>query len=74
MLCRACGNEMIAFESCPHCNESIHWKCSICAKESEKSVHTHYMEEEKFFKKASETAGVAMITFLSGLSSLILIP
>ena len=73
MLCRACGNEMIAFESCPHCNESIHWKCSICYKENEKSVHTHYMEEEKFLKKASETAGIAVITFVSGLSSLVLI-
>ncbi|MFL6316313.1 MAG: hypothetical protein ACJ71K_17275 [Nitrososphaeraceae archaeon] len=73
MLCRACGNEMIAFEYCTHCNESIHWKCSICSKENEKSVHTHYTGEEEFFKKASETAGAAVITIVSGLSSLILI-
>jgi predicted RNA-binding Zn-ribbon protein involved in translation (DUF1610 family) len=73
MLCRTCGNEMTAVETCPHCNESIHWKCSICFKENEKSVHRHYMEEQNLFKKASETAGVAMITFVSGLSSLILI-
>ena len=73
MLCRACGNEMIAFESCPHCNESIHWKCSICSKENEKSVHTHYAQEENFFKKASETTGAAVITFVSGMSGLILI-
>jgi hypothetical protein len=31
------------------------------------------MEEEKFLKKASETAGIAVITFVSGLSSLVLI-
>jgi hypothetical protein len=65
---------MVAFEYCPHCNESIRWKCSICSKENDKSVHTHYIEEEeKFIKKASETAGAAVITFVSGLSSLILI-
>jgi hypothetical protein len=28
----------------------------------------HYPEGEKFLRKASETAGAAMITFVSGLS------
>ena len=62
---------MIAFEYCSQCNESVHWKCSICSKENEKSVHMHYTGE-KLLRKASETAGAAMITFVSGLSGLIL--
>lgn len=72
MLCRACGNEMIAFEYCSQCNESIHWKCSRCSKENEKSVHMHYTEGEQLLGKASGTARAAVITFISGLSGLIL--
>ena len=73
MLCRACGNEMIPFEYCSHCNESTQWKCSVCSKESEKSIHMHNAEGEKFLRKASETAGAAMLTFVSGLSCLALL-
>jgi hypothetical protein len=41
MLCRGCGNEMNAIEYCLNCNETIHWRCRNCDKESERSVHTH---------------------------------
>jgi hypothetical protein len=63
---------MIAIEYCSQCNESIHWKCSICSKENEKSVHMHYTEGEQLLEKASGTARAAVITFISGLSGLIL--
>jgi hypothetical protein len=33
----------------------------------------HYTEGEKFLRKASETAGAAMITFVSGMSYLTLL-
>jgi hypothetical protein len=38
MLCRGCGNEMIAFEHCLDCYEAIHWRCTSCQKENEKSI------------------------------------
>jgi hypothetical protein len=63
---------MIAFEYCSHCNESVHWKCSICSKENEKSVHTHYTKREQLLGKVSGTAGAAMITFVSGVSGLVM--
>jgi hypothetical protein len=77
MLCRACGNELIAFEYCPECNEAIHWKCSSssCERENEKSVHTHnnMQKVQEFSKKASVAGAAAVATLVSGLSSIILI-
>jgi hypothetical protein len=76
MLCRACGNELIAFEYCPECNEAIHWKCSSssCERENEKSVHTHnsMQKVQDFSKKTSVAGAAAVATFVSGLSSIIL--
>jgi predicted amidophosphoribosyltransferase len=46
MLCRGCGNEMNVIEYCSDCNEAIHWRCTRCEKENDKSVHIHYMHEE----------------------------
>ena len=42
MLCRKCGNELVASEYCNDCNEIIHWRCIVC--DNEKSVQTtdHY--------------------------------
>jgi plastocyanin len=31
MLCRTCGNEMIASEYCSDCNEAVKWRCSVCS-------------------------------------------
>ena len=75
MLCRACGNELLAFEYCPECNEAIHWKCSSCEKENEKSVHTHnsIQKVQDISKKASVAGAAAVATLVSGLSSIILI-
>jgi hypothetical protein len=75
MLCRACGNELIAFEYCFECNEAIHWKCSSCERENEKSVHTHnnIQKVQDPSKKASVTGAAAVATLVSGLSSIILI-
>ena len=36
MLCRKCGNELVASEYCNECNEIIHWRCIVC--DNEKSV------------------------------------
>ena len=71
MLCKSCGEEMIAFEYCQNCNEAVHWRCSVCKKQNEKSVHTHNMQE--YFPKSSVAgvAAVATTTFISGLSTLI---
>ena len=41
MLCRACGEEMIAFKYCSDCNEVIQSKCGNCKKEDEMSMHSH---------------------------------
>ena len=74
MLCRACGNELIAFEYCPECSESIHWRCSSCERENEKSVHTHnsMQKVQDLSKKASVAGAAAVATLVSGLSSIIL--
>ena len=53
MLCRACGNEMIAFEYCSDCNEAIQGKCSVCDRQNEKSVHTHCNQGEPWKDKFS---------------------
>ena len=63
---------MIAFDYCRNCNEAVHWRCSICKKQNEKSVHIHNMQED--FPKRSSVAGVAAVattTFISGLSTII---
>jgi hypothetical protein len=71
MLCRACGNEMIAFEYCDDCTEAIHWKCSICYKENEKSVHNNCIKQkEESLKTISSVAtttaaATATISFIS---------
>jgi len=72
MLCRVCGNEMVAFEHCHDCNEAIHWKCSICYKENEKSVHINCIKQkEESFKTisvataTSTAAAAAAISFIS---------
>ncbi len=41
MLCRACGEEMIAFKYCSDCNEVIQSRCGTCNKEDEMSIHYH---------------------------------
>jgi hypothetical protein len=75
MLCRGCGNELIAFEYCSKCDEAIHWKCSSCERENEKSVHTHtsMQKEQDLSKKTSVAGAAAVATLVSGLSSMILI-
>ena len=75
MLCRGCGNELIAFEYCPECDEAIHWKCTSCERENEKSVHTHtnIQKVQDLSKKASVAGAAAVATLVSGLSSIILI-
>ena len=70
MLCRVCGNEMVAFEHCHDCNEAIHWKCSICYKENEKSVHINCLKQKESLKTisvatATSTAAAAAISFIS---------
>jgi len=62
MLCRACGNELIPFEYCPDCDEAIHWRCSICEKENEKSVHSHYFNQIQ--RKASMAGAAAAVVTL----------
>jgi hypothetical protein len=32
---------MNAFEYCTSCNEAILWKCSMCERENDKSIHSH---------------------------------
>jgi hypothetical protein len=61
MLCRACGQEMVAFEYCLHCNEVIHWRCGTCGKENEKSVHTHYLQEDDSRISSSELGAAASV-------------
>ena len=75
MLCRGCGNELIAFEYCPECDEAIHWKCTSCERENEKSVHTHtnMRKVQDLSKKASVAGAAAAATLVSGLSTIILI-
>ena len=41
MLCRACGEEMIAFKYCSDCKEVIQHICGSCKKEDEMSMHCH---------------------------------
>lgn len=41
MLCRACGEEMIASKYCSDCNEVIQSRCGSCKKEDEMSMHCH---------------------------------
>ena len=41
MLCRACGEEMIAFKYCSDCKEVIQHICGSCNKEDEMSMHCH---------------------------------
>ena len=64
MLCRACGNEMVGFEYCNDCNEAIHWKCSICYKENEKSIHVNCIKqkEEQSLKTISSLTTTAATT------------
>ena len=64
MLCRACGNNMIAFEYCSDCNEAIHWRCVTCKKENDRSVHTHRIQESS---KLTSTFGT-IVALASGLS------
>jgi hypothetical protein len=63
MLCRACGNELIPFEYCPDCDEAIHWRCSICEKENEKSVHSHYLNNQ--IQRNASMAGAAATVVVS---------
>jgi len=76
MLCRACGNEMVKFEYCDDCNEAIHWKCSICYKENEKSVHVNCIKQKEDSLKtissvpttattSAVTAAATAISFIS---------
>lgn len=73
MLCRACGNELIPFEYCPDCDEAIHWRCSICEKENEKSVHSHYLNNQIQRKASMAGATAACSHSVPGLSSAMLI-
>ncbi|HJS82599.1 MAG TPA: hypothetical protein VJ742_07155 [Nitrososphaera sp.] len=34
-------------EYCAACNEGIQWKCSVCEKENDKSVHTYHPGTEE---------------------------
>jgi hypothetical protein len=72
MLCRGCGNEMIAFEHCIDCHEVIHWICSICEKESERSIHVHHKTSKEESVKKTILGGSAIIaSFLPAMSSII---
>ena len=73
MLCRACGNELIPFEYCPDCDEAIHWRCSICEKENEKSVHSHYLNNQIQRKASMAGASCCCSHSVPGLSSAMLI-
>ena len=64
MLCRACGNESIPFEYCPGCNEAIHWKCTVCEKQNEKSVHSHYLNDQIQRKASMAGAAAAAVVTL----------
>ena len=69
MLCRVCGSEMVAFEYCPDCSECVHWRCSICQKENDKSVHVHHAEK---LPKVVPVIG-ALVTVASGFSLLTIV-
>jgi hypothetical protein len=62
MLCRACGNEMVEFEYCHNCNEAIHWKCSTCYKENEKSIHTNCTKQQEEFLKTISSVDIVSST------------
>jgi hypothetical protein len=71
MLCRSCGNEMNPFEYCDSCNQAVHWKCSACQKENDKSIHIHY-EREEVSKLSNIIQGAIAVSWASGLSGLML--
>jgi hypothetical protein len=72
MLCRGCGNEMIGFGCCIDCHEIIQWICSICEKESDRSVHVHNTTSKEQSVKKTILGGSAIIaSFLPAMSSII---
>lgn len=65
MLCRACGSEMTAEEFCPSCNEAVLWKCSLCNRENDRSVHTYHPSSESPSRAASFIS--AALSLVSGI-------
>jgi hypothetical protein len=41
MLCRSCGRELDPTRKCAMCKETIQWKCFVCNKEGDPSIHVH---------------------------------
>ncbi|HEY8140244.1 MAG TPA: hypothetical protein VIE86_04085 [Nitrososphaera sp.] len=70
MLCRACGGDMIATEYCDSCNEGILWKCIVCDKINDKSVHTYHPPLQEEFSTVAPTSVVGILaTLVSGLTA-----
>lgn len=41
MLCRSCGRELDPIRKCAMCKETVQWKCFVCNKEGDISIHVH---------------------------------
>jgi uncharacterized OB-fold protein len=41
MLCRSCGRELDPTRKCAMCKETVQWKCFVCNKEGDPSIHVH---------------------------------
>lgn len=41
MLCRSCGQELDPTRRCAMCKETVQWKCFVCNKEGDTSIHVH---------------------------------
>ena len=56
---------MNATEFCSSCNEAVLWKCSLCEKENDRSVHTNHPAIPESSRAASVVG--TLIGLVSGL-------
>jgi hypothetical protein len=56
---------MIEAEYCPACSEAVLWKCTICERENERSVHTYHPATGESTRIVSAVG--ALIGLVSGL-------
>lgn len=69
MLCRACGTEMEATETCPACNEAVLWKCPSCEKENDRSIHTYHQSRSSW----AASLFWAAFSMMSGASAVVIV-
>jgi hypothetical protein len=52
-------------EYCPSCNEGIVWKCALCEKENDKSVHTYHPNSDNLPRSIASPVVGALVCIAS---------